>query len=62
MLILLFPFRRVFCFFIVSAVEMVYAMAMEYSPPPMYFNANHPFIYFIRSNNDILFMGRFVGN
>lgn len=43
-------------------VGMMRAMAVEYSPPPVYFTADHPFMFFIKSNNDILFMGKYAGN
>lgn len=47
--------------FLFSAVITVRAAVVQRPRSPVYFTANHPFIYFIRSDNDILFMGRYVG-
>lgn len=39
---------------------IVTTAAIRIEPPPVYFTANHPFIYLIKSSSGILFMGRYV--
>lgn len=39
---------------------IVTTTAVIFEPPPIYFTADHPFVYLIKSSSGILFMGRYV--
>lgn len=43
-----------------TAVTVVKTLAIAIRPPPIVFDADHPFTFILKSNNDILFMGRFT--